>query len=359
MSARPPASSSGVWDGAGRPLTEAEVQDRLDYFAEKRPDEATQAAFADAAGLTFHTKGMPPLDTPILAAAIEAKLRDEREDRALAAQTRLRCSDANGCARQIAFRSLGVPKSVEYSVESLIAFKAGDAYHRIAEEAAIRAVNARCELPVDWSPALSLSGHADSVYALRELKSLLPDDHPVVTRLRERGAKGGDLVAVEYKSMAGYGFKLAVGQVPGRKTELPGPKLADLLQCGMYALAPQVGARWVHMVYISKDINTTAEWLIGVDEPLTHLEGGPTLRQLVEAEHARLATLLATLDEGTLPARDVPGFGIVTDPPPHGAKGAQPWNCAYCSWNPTCAEMPAEAIPGWVPVFLATKEAAA
>lgn len=289
-----------------------------------------QEAFAKAAHLPIFDRGLPPLSSPILAAAIEAKLREERTDRALAGPTRLRCSDAFGCARKVAFSSLGVPKDVQYSAESLIAFRAGDAYHQMAQEAAVAFLDARCEWPVDWTPELSLSGHADAIYT---------DDNGTV--------------CVEIKSMAGYGFRLATGQ---GKDE-PGPKVDHLLQVGLYGLAPQINANRVHIIYVDKDRNLTAEWVIGVDDPLPHL-GGETVRQLVDEEKRRLAGILSDLDAGRLPARDVPGFGIV-DVPPAADTRDDPWNCRYCSWQPTCAGLPTEAVEGWVPAFLSRKGAAA
>lgn len=275
-------------------------------------------------------KGMPPLDRPILAAAIEAKLREERTDRALAGPTRLRCSDAYGCARKLAFASLGVPKDVQYSAESLIAFRAGDAYHQMAQEAAVAFLDARCEWPVDWTPELSLSGHADAIYN---------DEHGTV--------------CVEIKSMAGYGFRLATGQ--GK--EEAGPKVDHLLQVGLYALAPQIRADRVHIVYVDKDRNLTAEWVIGIDDPLPHLDEA-SVRELVADELVRLAGVLADLDAGRLPARDVPGFGIV-DVPPEVDSRDDPWNCRYCSWQPTCAALATGAVDGWVPAFIASRGAAA
>jgi hypothetical protein len=320
---------------------------------------AEQRDFAEAAGLTFHTKGMPPLDEPVLARAIEERLRTGRPDRALAHPTRLRCSDAYKCARQLAFASLGVPKDVQYSPESLLAFAAGDVYGQIAGEAAARAVDAALETPVDWTDGgCSLSGHADVVYRLAELKRLLPADHPLLDDLRQRGATGADVVCGEVKSMAGYGFRICAGTGPAKVKELPGPKREHLLQCGLYGLSPSIGARWLHMVYIDKDRNLTAEWIIGVDEPLMHL-GGLSARQLVAEEVERMNQVLAVIDAGNLPARDVPGFGRVEDPPPADApKGSEPWNCRYCSWQPTCAALGADVEVGWVAAYIASKEAA-
>lgn len=319
------------------------------------PDQVqAQEDFNTIPGVKVHTKGMPPLDVPILAKAIETRLRDQLVDRNLAADTRLRCSDAYACARKIAFSSLGVPKDVAYSRESLIAFRAGDAYHHIAQEAAVASLDARCEYPVDWTPVLSLSGHCDGVYTLGQLKGLLGPEHKVVTDLWDKGAKGSDRVAVEIKSTAGYAFRLATGR---SGNEPPGPKIEHLIQVGLYALSPQVSAKWVHVALIDKDRNLTAEWLIGVDEPLPHL-GGRTVRQLITQECERLAQLLAEMDNGDLPARNIPGFGMVDDPPSADSRD-NPWNCRYCAWQPTCTTLPTQTVDGWVTAYLKKKDEAA
>ena len=269
----------------------------------------------------FHDKGMPPLDEPLAGAAITKRLREDREQRGekpTAANTRLRCSDAHACSRRIAFGMLKIPRDIPLSDDSLMAFKAGDFYHQIAQEALTLALGARCEVPIDWSPQISLSGHCDAVY------------------------DGGDApVAVEIKSMGGYGFEYAVGN---RKSQSgPGPKPEHLVQAGLYALAPQIRAAEVHIVYLSKDRGTCAEWLIGVDQPLTHLADSPTVESLVAAEIERLQGLLKRVDGGQLPKRFIPGFGVVDDPPESGSR-AQPWNCRFCAWQPTCAGLPTEPV---------------
>jgi hypothetical protein len=45
-----------------------------------------------------------------------------------------------------------------------------------------------------------------------------------------------------------------------------------------------------------------------------------------------------------LPWRNIPGYGVVKDPPPEESKD-EPWNCRYCGWQPLCADLPASKVP--------------
>lgn len=300
-----------------------------------------------------HVKGMPPMEDPIVGLAIEERLREEDERRRAEHvenrsddPARFIASDAYSCPRRIAFGRLGVPKDIAYTQQQLMTFRAGDWYHEVASEAIIRKLNARCNVDFDWRPEFSLYGKADGVYASAS--------DPTKRR------------AVEIKSQAGYGFDLATG---ARRGEGPGPKIDHLIQAGLAALCPGIDAGAVHIVYINKDRGAVAEWVIGVDEPLVHLAPTgdatlaalhrapdevadliardglpiPTVRSLVTAELTRLAIIGETLDAGMLPSRDVPGYGVVDDPPEAGSRG-KPWNCVYCSWQPSCCTQPTEAF---------------
>lgn len=280
---------------------------------------------------TFPVKGFPPLSEPIGGAAVAKRFREARAaqgDKPTAAGTRLRCSDANACSRKIVFGMLKIPRDIPFTDDTLMAFRAGDFYHQVVQEALTIELNARCEVPVDYSPEISLSGSCDAVYNA-----------------------DGHTIAVEIKSMKGFGFDYCAGN---RKSQNgPGPKPEHLVQAGMYALAPQIGASKVHIIYMSKDSGTCAEWLIGVDEELPHLEN-QTVRGMVEEELARLRGILEVVDGGDLPKRYIPGVGVVEDPPAPDSRD-NPWNCRYCSWQPTCAGL----ASGRVPLSILDKPAAA
>lgn len=271
----------------------------------------------------MHTKGLPPMSEPLAGAAIEARLAADKERQSAEHEAnrpddpaRLAASDAGGCARKVALSRLRVPKDITYDAAQLMTFRAGDFYHQITQEAIIQALDARCEVDFDLRPKLSLWGKADAVYE-----------------------RDGQVRVCEIKSQSGYGFDLATGA--RRSDDGPGPKSDHLVQAGFAAVSPQIKADAVHIVYLNKDRGVCAEWIIGLDDPLPHVGEDATIRGLVNAEAKRLALILHYLDQDVMPARLVPGYGLVDhDPPMPGQRGAKPWNCAYCPWQPSCTEMP-------------------
>lgn len=308
-------------------------------------------------------RGLMPLDQPVAGLAIEELLAQERSQRDAthvrsAEPARLIASDAYACRRKIAFGRLGVPRDITYDSATLMTFRAGDFYHDVVQRALIQFFDARTELDFDWRPAVSIYGKADGLAD--------PGD-------------GDGAAVIEIKSQAGYGFDLAVGA--RKSAEGPGPKIDHLIQAGLAAMSPQLAAERVWIIYVNKDRGVAAEWLIGLDEPLPHVEvpdmdlaslleasidngetdvPGPTIRQLVGWELDLLAAdVLAVMDAGDLPARLVPGFGLVEGDPPRKDSRDDPWQCRYCSWQPTCADLPVERVDGWVAAFEAAKEGAA
>ncbi len=266
--------------------------------------------------------GMPPLDDGPLAAYIGNKLADDnkaRGPRATSGGTRLRGSQALSCARKIAFESIGYPGDVELDTKTLTAFRYGHLAHDdLIQPALVECFGAEVEVGATWMPELSLSLWLDAVY-----------EAPVKT-------------AVEIKSMASYGFDVATGAKKNSR-EPAGPKAEHVVQSALGALAPDVGAERQHIIYLSKERGSIAEWIFGVDEPLPHLEGA-TPRELVTEELARMAGILGRLDDGLLPRRVIPGHGLVIDPPAKDSKG-QPWLCRYCAFQPTCAGLSADVVP--------------
>jgi hypothetical protein len=289
--------------------------------------------------------GMRPLSTPVAAATIALRLQANRDadgDKPTAAGSRLRCSDAFKCSRSVAFGSTKVPRDVPLDAKSLAIFAMGDYIHQGLQEALIVHFEARCEVLADWNEAgLSLSGRADALYTWKS--KFKPAGSWNVTRV----PTNGDKVLVEAKSMSGYGFKYPVeGFVykdADKAPSLPGPKAEHLVQAGLYALAPTIGAEFVHIVYVNKDTQDVAEWIIHVDEELTHLDGR-TVRGMVEWETKRLAGILGRIDAGTIPARYVPDHGVVVAPA-EGKSTKSHRLCGYCAWLPTCQDLPQEAVP--------------
>jgi hypothetical protein len=133
--------------------------------------------------------------------------------------------------------------------------------------------------------------------------------------------------------MKSFAFKRAVKS---------GPKVEHIVQAGLYGDAPQIGADTLHLAYQNKEDSALCEWLIGRGEPVADPDSGEILGtwpDLVATERRRLAAILADIDNGLIPWRTIPGYGVVKDP--SGPKGdGHPWNCDYCGWRDTCAQLP-------------------
>lgn len=271
-----------------------------------------------------------PLEEGILTPLINewlATQNDEEGPLATADGTRLRASFAGNCSRQIGFEVLGVPRYEPIPPETLMAFNVGNRFHAVVQEILVDQLDAEIEVIATWKPEHDLSCHADAVYEFE-----------------------GRRVAVEIKTISGYGFDLAVGNKVS--DDQYGPKPDQLTQGTMSALAPNVEATFVHMIYINKDKGTIAEWMIGVDDVLPYHYGAMapesstiTPRLMVMNEIQRMTGIVENrIDQGMLPARVVPGYGKVGNPPSRNERG-DPWNCRYCGWQGYCVQMPAEPTP--------------
>lgn len=262
---------------------------------------------------------------PLLAAALADDLANNRSqagDRPTADGTLLRGSDAYACGRKIAFGALKIPRVVPYTTDTLMAFDAGQHHHTRLQGLLASKFGADLEVPVSYKElGIEVSGHADAAYLW-----------------------AGKQRVVEIKSMKDYPYLKAAGGTDnfGRTVEAEGPKLEHLVQCGIYGNAPQLRAETVHIVYINKADGRVSEWLIPMDDEKVGPDG-EDLRTLVLAELDRLTGIAADIHNGLLPWRNIPGYGVVKDPPSE--KGQQPWNCVYCAWQPLCASLPPSKTP--------------
>jgi hypothetical protein len=239
--------------------------------------------------------------------------------------TPLIASEARKCSRAIGFRLFGTPKNIPLTPEDLRRMREGDHYHQITQEELARTCNARSEIPFDHLPAAPVGGKGDAGWRLTD----------------------GRKAWVEIKSVSHNAWARHVGLYQGVPC---GPRIENLVQGGLGALAPKVNAELLHIIYVDVETDDVAEWLIGLDEQLSHLEvigvddNGepqyPTIRTVVADELDRLTRILALCEAGTLPERVVPGFGPVNEPPAADAGYADPWNCKFCPWQPTCAALP-------------------
>ena len=254
--------------------------------------------------------------------ALALHLQRQREaegNRPTADDTRFRGSMAGECARKIAFQIMEYPPQLDLETSTLVAFDIGQSYHEVIQAGMVEHLGAELEVVCTHKPRLSLSSHADAVY---------------------------DETAVEIKSMKAFAWSLAV-EGNGYEHRGPGPKPEHLIQAGISAMANDVHAKRVHMIYVCKDTGELAEWIIGMDEPLIHLGGPPfpTVRELALAEMLRFAHIDEDMAAGNMPARDVPGYGLVDHRPPAAGSKDKPWNCRYCAYQPVCKSQPHGAFP--------------
>ena len=279
-------------------------------------------------------KGLPPLQVPVAGVALEERLRAGLEARRLERPRdgRLSVADAQRCARAMAFSAVELPPDLPLSQQALVTIQAGDWYRKEVQESLAEAFGARADVAVDWRPTVDLTGSCHAVYEA-----------------------AGRTVAVTVEPQAGYGFDLVTGA--RWSAEGPGPRAAWLVEAGLCALAPQVNADDVHVVLVNKDQGTVAEWVVGVDDALVHLDN-TTVRKLVETELWRMGGVLSRVAAGDVPRRVVPGHGLVASPPASGTSD-KPWQCRYCAWQPTCARLASGVVPGGLSILKSKSEAAA
>lgn len=268
-----------------------------------------------------------PTSEPVIRYALEKRLR--RFTRPAPVATPLIASEALKCARRVGFRMFGVPPDVPFTNAEKARFEDGDYIDSVAGEVLAIEKDARMQVAFNWLPLLALRGKADAGYR---------DERRVV---------------VEVKSANEKGWSRAVGMwnnVPAA------PKPEWLIQAGLGACSPTLRADMVHIVLVDNERFEVAEWVLDVDEPLdlpgwpvdVDWETGevvlPTVRRMVLGELWRLAEILAECEVGTLPARVVPGFGLVLIPPSADEDRAEPWQCRFCPYQPSCARLPADAV---------------
>lgn len=269
---------------------------------------------------------VPSLQGPGLAAvtAHMRRVHEEQGPKPTADGTRLRGSMARNCARKIAFEIIGEPAEIPFEDSTLVAFEVGNLWHETIQLALAEQYDAKTEVMVSYREVgFDLSGSADAVYRW-----------------------GNATVCVEIKSMKTFAWDL---QTKGNYTmgQPSGPKPEHLVQAGLYAMSPQIQAHIVHMIYVNKDDGRLTEWLIPLEEDLGPM-GLPerSISSLVKTEIRRMQDILMDIDSGVLPARDIPGYGLVEEPPPRGSKG-QPWNCRFCPYQPKCSTLFVDAVPGY------------
>lgn len=271
---------------------------------------------------------MQPNRNGPVAQALNTHLQSQRQDRPTACGTNLRGSNAYACTRALALDLINYPPDHQLDLESLLTFDIGQNLHELTQTALQDTYsNVQTEVTVDLQPlGYDMSGHADATYTDQD----------------------GKQVCVEIKSQSAYGFSKAVGvnQYGKPSKDGPeGPKLDHLAQACIYALG--LDSDVVHIVYLNKAKgDLPAEWTFGMDDPCGLLNG-LTPRDFALAELSRLEWVAEQVDDGMLPERSHPEFGVISNPPKHKSEGGkgQPWLCRYCKHNGTCRDLPTEAVP--------------
>lgn len=274
----------------------------------------------------FDANGILPLAEPIIHPMIAADLAEAYGDgsKPTADGTMFRASEALNCSRAIGFRVADIPEFVSVPPEVMLTFDVGNRFHERIQGILARQIGAVAEFVATYVPEYSMSAHVDAVYGLDE-------------EMKFTGTSvGANRVAVEIKTVSGYGWLLATG---GRKSdEGPGPKAEHIAQVAIAANAPNVGAQFIHLIYIDKDKQGIAEWFLDMDEQLPARYENATPRELARVELERSVGIARRLEDGMLPTRYIPGYGRVETPPAADTR-LEPWNCRYCRWQPICAKL--------------------
>lgn len=255
------------------------------------------------------------------------------------AGTSFRNSSAGICTRALSYDTFITQTEVSNppTIADSWRFFLGQAVHEAlqAELQVAYGDQAEVEVKVDMRPfGLDSSGHIDAVVVHDGVKT-----------------------AIEYKTINGFGFKMAVGA----RGEAEGPRTSAVLQGALNALA--VDADEMVIVYCSLELLSPREH--------TKIGGGPEhLRFMAEwtftreqyepmarAEIARMQQVVSYVDQGLLAPRMIPGLpngARITDP----TKGAwqviangevrdmgTTWHCGYCRHQDRCI---ADGGPGVV-----------
>lgn len=236
--------------------------------------------------------------------------------------TRLRHSDAGGCARKIGLKVAGYEASDPMDGPGLWVTHLGHLIHEALQadlEKAYGVENVTIEATVGWDD-LSASGHLDALIQL-------PDRR----------------ICLELKTMGGFGFDKSVGlnrKAYALNGKPEGPRSSAKLQGALNALAADadelrighislesVSKQLAAKVNFSDEQRILAEW----SYPRSVFE--PWAR----AEKRRMKGLLAVVDAGRLPERSAIGDDmkpVVLDP-----DAARPdWRCSYCAYRDLCSE---------------------
>jgi hypothetical protein len=269
----------------------------------------------------------------LLASAWQHDDEEAQAERADRPTAKFWFSDAGKCARAISYKAAGIPRSNPMDLSGTWNVNLGRILHA-AWQKALTAVYPDAEVEVRVGlDGLDASGYGDAI-----------------VRTEDR------VIALELKSIGGYGFKDAIGKA--RRGQVPtGPKFEHVVQASLLGKAKN--ADEVVIVYLAKECLSAnvasgmpewarfcAEWTFTRDE----------YEPIAEAEIERVTGILRLVEDGQLAARKVPDPEL-----PKGAEIVDPassrweirdadgdlvtmgalWNgsyCSYCGWFGLCAK---------------------
>lgn len=316
---------------------------------------------------------MPDKSPRFVGVLAEAWAAVHSEDKPTAGGTRFRHSDAGKCARAISYTAAGIPKSDPMDLTGVWNTTLGKLLHEAWQDALCeRFPDAEVEVKVGWDD-LDGSGHIDAVIRT-EARCPCVDAGPRYSNLGPDHDGSPDecpdcdqgvrpwIVAMELKTIGGFGFKAAVGKAR-RGTPAEGPKTDHILQGALNALA--VDADELVIGYLAKECIS-----VNAGRDLTELGrfaaewtfARADFEPLALEEKRRINGILSLVDKGELAARKVPhdlppGAEIVDplrslwevhDPVGTIADTGTLWNgsfCEYCAFQTLCSTTPSGRIP--------------
>lgn len=244
--------------------------------------------------------------------------------------SRLLVGDAGKCARAIGYRAARIPRSNPIDQPGRWASTLADLARRA------------------WRDTFR-AAHPDAQVGVR-------------TRLDDIDATGwldaiDDRTAITVNVAGGYAFKSRVGE----HGDPEGPSLQHKLEGALNATA--VGADQLVVGYLATEvISRAAAERRNIGEAGRYAAEWTYPRDVygpwADTERARLAGIVALNDEGTLPARKIPGLpagAVIVDPTigrweQHSRSGdlyntGATWACSYCGWRDVCATTGHTRIP--------------
>ena len=261
---------------------------------------------------------------PLLAEAWAARFVDP-EPRPMASEdARIRHSWAGTCSRALGYRLLGVTEKGKGLADEW-RLGLGREIHEWWQDA-LQVQYPDAEVEVQLITELGTAGHADAVVTIDGVK-----------------------VLIELKTINGFGFKKAVGA----RGPADGPRHSYVLQAALNALAANCDEVWIVYVSLENLSNREAEKMGATEAGRFSAEWHFTREQwepLAYDELARFADVMATVDAGDLPPREIPdpelpagaqiydpakgrwevrSQGLVTDTGSY-------WGCTYCPMQDRC-----------------------